>query len=1194
MFIYLSKKIAIPNGVKLKCVSWNSEQGWIACGGDNGLLKVLKLESGTPKDPKSKMPPTTSNLSMNQTLEGHNGSVMVVNWNENYRKLTTSDQYGLIIVWMLHKGMWFEEMINNRNKSVVRDMKWTSDGQKICIVYEDGAVIVGSVDGNRLWGKELNLQLALVEWSPDGRLILFCTVQGECHIYDCNGNSVSKLPLYCLEGCAGTANIIGIDWYDGLEGYADPNAPTLALGLDNGRVQMMRQENDEKAVLIDTGLRASKIKWNTSGTVLAVAGSQTTGELREASMVQFYSNMGQHVRTLRVPGSGINALSWEGGGLRVALAVDSYIYFANIRPDYKWGYFGSTLVYAFNKPDRAEHCVMFWDTKSNDRYAKYVKKLLSICASGEYCVLATKGEEAGQYILILCNAIGSPVDSKYIEVEPMFMVMTQYHVVVASEEVVYIWQYRTPVSKLTSVDADGTASMRRKEGRERMFHVDDKVIQEDNAKDGDAKQSPPNMPTNDPACAICASDKCLLVGRESGIVNRYSLPHLALENSYVLRCRPQVMALNCNSTRMSIIDINGVLTFFELQGKNNDGAGEHLPFERKDAWDMMWSQDNPELFTIMEKTRMYIFRGMEPEEPVLSSGYICEFTDLQIRAVLLDDVMRTPDHPDKDYIIDFETKSLRDTRHILSNVGIQDAYQFIEDNSHPRLWRILAEYALENLDFTIADKAFVRCADYQGIQFVKRLQLLDDKQKQHAEVAAYFKRFDEAEGIYKEIDRMDLATAMRMRLGDWFKVEKLAQSGAGDDSLLLLAWNKIGDYYSDRQKWNKAVAYYAQAKNTARLVECFYILEDYVGLEKLINTLPDGHPLLCNIGKKFCSVGLCEHAVTAFLKGADIKAAIDCCVLLNHWDQAVELAEKNDFQQIEAVLSKYANYLLEKQKPLQAIELYRKANHHTEAAKLLTKMAQEMAAQKVNPLRVKKLYVLSAMEVERFRKRALNTEMHTGHHDSTYTSKTMAAQTLDGLMTLDAAAQDNSSTMENPWHGAEAYHFWLLAHRQLYDGNFDAARKTALLLQEFEDVLDPTDVYSFMALASFYSKFYGKCSKAFIKLEAMPGMAAEKQESFAQLAVSIFTKYPPNDPSTQRQARGKRDQQQGDLLSSSTLIGKLAQTMCVASGREVGSEPITRCKQCKHVMVTSELRNKKYCPLCHFPLPDLGSASYLE
>ena len=127
----------------------------------SGLLKVLKLDS-TPSTASSKDSPSAnptsplplkprgvaapSNLSMNQTLDGHQGSVMCVTWNSNYRKLTTSDENGLIIVWMLHKGMWFEEMINNRNKSVVRDMKWTADGQKISIIYEDGAVIVGSVE----------------------------------------------------------------------------------------------------------------------------------------------------------------------------------------------------------------------------------------------------------------------------------------------------------------------------------------------------------------------------------------------------------------------------------------------------------------------------------------------------------------------------------------------------------------------------------------------------------------------------------------------------------------------------------------------------------------------------------------------------------------------------------------------------------------------------------------------------------------------------------------------------------------------------------------------------------------------------------------------------------------------------------------------------------------------------------------
>jgi WD repeat-containing protein 35 len=92
-------------------------------------------------------------------------------------------------------GMWYEEMINNRNKSVVRDMKWTSDGRKIAIVYEDGAVIVGSVDGNRLWGKELNMPLRFVEWSPDSRWIIFVTLDAEVWIFDADGNKIRAFTL---------------------------------------------------------------------------------------------------------------------------------------------------------------------------------------------------------------------------------------------------------------------------------------------------------------------------------------------------------------------------------------------------------------------------------------------------------------------------------------------------------------------------------------------------------------------------------------------------------------------------------------------------------------------------------------------------------------------------------------------------------------------------------------------------------------------------------------------------------------------------------------------------------------------------------------------------------------------------------------------------------------------------------------
>ena len=118
-------------------------------------------------------------------------------------------------------------------------------------------------------------------------------------------------------------------------------------------------------------------------------------------------------------------------------------------------------------------------------------------------------------------------------------------------------------------------------------------------------------------------------------------------------------------------------------------------FERRDVWDLCWAADNPELFALMEKTRMYIFRNLEPEEPVVCSAYLCSFKDLEIFAVSLGDVLKDPENPSKDDLVTMETKSLRDTRHLLEKVGAKEAYQFVEENSHPRLWRLLAESALQ-------------------------------------------------------------------------------------------------------------------------------------------------------------------------------------------------------------------------------------------------------------------------------------------------------------------------------------------------------------------------------------------------------------------------------------------------------------------------------------------------------------------
>ncbi|KAI9193226.1 uncharacterized protein BJ171DRAFT_588781 [Polychytrium aggregatum] len=1216
MFIYLSKKIAIPNGVKLHTVSWYNDQGWIACGGDEGLLKVLKLETPVattePNNYNSRRDPTStsaagqgagstgtgqhlSNLSMNQTLEGHTGAVVVSTWNQQHRKLTTSDQQGLIIVWILYKGIWYEEMINNRNKSTVSDMQWNRDGQKICIAYEDGAVIVGSVDGNRLWGKELKCQLAHVQWSPDGKNILFGTSTGELHLYDSSGNFVSKVPCYGSES-AGLLKIAALDWYNGSNGYIEPRAPCLAICFENGKIQIMRDEKDSSPMVLDTNLRHLKMKWNNNGSILAVAGVQharsAQGDEKEVSVVHFYDSHGQYVRSLKVPGKRITSLSWEYSGLRIALAVDSFIYFANIRPDYRWSFFASdVLVYTYTKSERTDTNIVFWNSKTNEKNTKNTSKLVALASSGDYCVLVTKIEELSeQYQISVVNSIGTSIESKQIDFEPRFAAINKTHVFVASSDIVMYWQFRSSVlgSKLSAID----------ETKERAFHVDDMSVIGTRDSGSFVVELKKKRPSSDSIVSATASDSTFVLARQSGQLLQFVLPSMTLENKYSTGIRTQFISLNCNSSRLAMLDTAGLLKIFEFDRKGGalapggsgaatnisggaggasggsvgvpagtspaDGSsgsgstmvgglvgskqqlsdsGKLLDFERKDVWDVRWAEDNPELFAIMEKTRMYVFRNLDPEEPITCSGYICGFDKLQIKAVLLDELLKDPEGPSKEHIINMETKSLRDTRNILSQVGIADALQFVEDNPHPRLWKLIADASLEELDFTVAQKALIRCTDYQGIQFIKRLQKYDDKMKQRAEIEAYFGHHDAAEKIYLEMDRKDLAIDLRIRLGDWFRVIQLIKSGGsgGDDIVLEKAWNAIGDYYFDRQRWSQSITYYTQGRSNERLIECFYFLDDYENLEKMIYQLPDGDPLLRNLADKFVTVGMCEQAVAAFVKINDIQAAIDTCIYLSQWNTAVELAEAHKFKEIEPLLAKYASHLLQSNRVIEAIELYRKANACEKSAKLLFDLAKTATKANKSPLCIKKLYVLAALEVEAY---------HKLHKSGKGLGRESVTAALDGLLEEDKKNTMDGKFLENAWRGAEAYHFYLLCQRQYYSGNFEGAVNTASVLRDYEDILDPEVIYCLLALVSIQAKQFGTCSRALVKLEALSTLSEDTQASYERLALSIFTQYPPVDP-------------KGTLVSCTNCAGSIRDNQtfcnhchiafptCIASGRPI-------------------------------------------
>lgn len=74
-------------------------------------------------------------------------------------------------------------------------------------------------------------------------------------------------------------------------------------------------------------------------------------------------------------------------------------------------------------------------------HLRHVKSLISIASYGQHCVLATQVEEpdssTGQFALVLCNAISTPVDS---ELAPMLGIRCWFCFVAVCS---YVWKFKS-------------------------------------------------------------------------------------------------------------------------------------------------------------------------------------------------------------------------------------------------------------------------------------------------------------------------------------------------------------------------------------------------------------------------------------------------------------------------------------------------------------------------------------------------------------------------------------------------------------------------------------------------------------------------------------------------------------------------------------------------------------------------------
>jgi WD repeat-containing protein 35 len=539
---------------------------------------------------------------------------------------------------------------------------------------------------------------------------------------------------------------------------------------------------------------------------------------------------------------------------------------------------------------------------------------------------------------------------------------------------------------------------------------------------------------------------------------------------------------------------------------------------------------------------------------------------------------------------------------------MDEAVDYISKREHQRLWQLLSETALERLDFTTAEKGFVKVQDYAGLCFVKKLRLLNDAKKQTAAVLTYYKKIEQAQAVYLSIDRKDLAIEMRMMLGDWFGVTTLLHGSglSASDSHIARAFNEIGNYYLERRSFSQAAQFFTEAGNTNALIECFTELQAWDEMAILAGDLPKGDRLLLSLGESFEGVGLAKYAADAYVKAGDTRRAVECCIKLNDWDRGISLAKEGKYKKLDGLLSQHAQLLLEKGQVMTVIQLYKKAGSHGESAKLLSKLAREAAA----PDQAKQLAVLAALEAEAHRKKVIDSGKERALHskratatqnegqgkaavpsnnnnassgivgmESAMAEYAQAKATLDGLIAEDKVRR--TQFVDVGWRSAEAYHFLMLAQAQYYKGYIDAAMKTALRLPEYEDILSAKTIFSVVALITYYNKHYHQCSRALTRLETMDDLSEQERGQFREIAFNIFTKHKPEDPKTNRKLRCPSCGAEILDWSPSCETCHISFPPCVASGKPISDSQYITCRVCKHPTHESEMDKLSNCALCH-------------
>ena len=1265
----LLRRINIQRSEQLSKIDINPITNIFCIGDSKGSLQVINYpQIVTQILPVSREESFSQNQSCFQFIPNiqHKYSISLITWNMLYDKITTVDSEGTLVVWKKKNGLFDVEMLNNREESFIKDVKWSKNGKYICFIYDDGQIFTGLVNGDQEWYNQAEPGLAFVEFSPDNKKILIGKKKEKIFIFSISGQQIGEINL---ENPYNEYDIVTIDWWCDYRMYYkesiklseekilennnlnDNNKSNikpieevlikdimgeneynkfskhLMIAFRNGIILFFDDENDKEPKMVKTELnKILGAQWEPKGTYFIVVGNineskvDNKSENNTKAIALFYNLEGQQIKLLVCPNK-IFSFSM-GNSTTIALESQKIVYTGFIKYNYKWTFFSNTIVVGYLIGD-SKYNVLYLDIENNAKLCKIIFNLLGIISNESFCIIFTENKSI--YNILFTNNFGNLIESKKCPIKPSIYVMNKEYLIVSDGNYIYILIFRGNVinnknnnnkdkfnssinnSNITK-NMYKNAKLDNRLIKELIFFIDDDNIDINNNEYNynTFVEKEEIKKTNNQILAMSLSYKYLFLSRALGSIYQYSISTLKLEKTFKFKEKIKKLGVSPFETYLWTIDKDDFLRIHNIKYQDKEKENENKllkEFIQKDVWELEWLHRREDFdenfndslsFVTVERNKLFFYNNLQHEsEPYLCTDYLANYIDNEATAVKLEDLIRTKNNSNinpNNYIKKYENRILLKFNNMIdTGKNMDEIYDYVKKHPNKKLWRRLSQKAMENLDFDTAQKSMLQMNDFNGLQFLNKTKNLKDPELQKAEIAQYNSDYEEASKLFKKSNRNDLNLAMLMKLGKWDKVSEIIGNEQNDnkdtkEEQMKIAYNNYADELFEKKEFDKAEENYKKSGNIKGLTNCYFAKEDYDKAAQMLEVIPEEDEFLEEMGDKFLGLGMCHEAVIAYTKHGNIKKGIESYINCNKWEEAIDLSAKNDFIYIQDLVDKFSYQFRLSGKKLDLINLYRKANMSVEVYKNLCEIAQDMRRLNVSPLIIKKIYVLAALELERY-KAQIYQQIDEEKTINDYNEITFRNKKINYID--EAVKKEIDKITNNYWRGAEAYHFFMLCQVQLHKKKYKESVKTALRLRFYEDILGTEAIYRLIALCSYMNKSYKFFADSLNILGNDEKIDKNLRLKFKNLAIDFFMKNKPEniEENYYKCPNIDCDEPISEYASYCNVCGYVM-SGCVLSGRSILDNKYFKCKQCRNKTIRIEVKRHpfKHCPLCHLAL----------